>query len=201
MTYDELIEYTKPPIDLHQNFLQFNPRTEDTEFIVVHCSATQNKEEYDWKTIDQIHRQRGFLAIGYHYVIKRDGTIQNGRDEDAIGAHAKGYNNRSVGICLIGGIDRKGAATNNFTKEQMDSLKKLLDYLCIKYPKANVKGHRDLPNVAKECPCFNVGRFYTPPKIVNYARDTFTNHNVSLEKFKKLNGTAEISYGDLVRVK
>jgi N-acetylmuramoyl-L-alanine amidase len=134
-----------------------NPR-KDTSYIAVHCSASVPDPSTDVKVIDRWHRQRGFLMIGYHYVIKTDGTVQPARDEDSIGAHVEGYNATSIGICMVGGVDANGPTgkpVNNFSKQQFDSLKTLLTDLKKKYPKAVIQGHRDFPKVAKACPCFD----------------------------------------------
>lgn len=130
-----------------------------TAFIAVHCSASKPDIKTDVKVIDRWHRQRGFLMIGYHYVIKTDGSIEKGRDEDAIGAHVEGYNAVSVGICMVGGVDDNGAAgkpANNFSKEQFTALAGLLVSLKAKYPTAVIQGHRDFPEVKKACPSFDV---------------------------------------------
>lgn len=107
--------------------------------------------------IDRGHRNRGWLSIGYHYVIRRDGTIEEGRPEEQAGAHAKGHNYHSIGICLVGGLsDSKGEPEDNFTEAQYAALRDLVDRLQVKYMGAKVLGHRDLPNVKKDCPCFEV---------------------------------------------
>lgn len=72
------------------------------------------------------------------------------------GAHARGFNHLSIAICLVGGIDDKGKPEANFTPEQMRELRTLLDELLARYPNAKVLGHRDLPNVNKACPSFDV---------------------------------------------
>lgn len=136
---------------------KLNP--EDVRFLVVHCSATQAKSDIGAKEITRMHRERGFLTIGYHFVIRRSGTVEGGRELDTIGAHAEGWNSRSVGICLVGGIDKNGKAENNFTDDQFHALAILLQVLREKFPKASVLGHRDLPNVKKDCPCFDVRRW------------------------------------------
>ena len=131
-----------------------------TNYLVVHCSASVPDPATDAKVIDRWHRQRGFLMIGYHYVIKTDGTVEPGRDEEAIGAHVEGYNASSIGICMVGGVDANGPTgkpRNNFTAAQFNSLETLLRALRIRYPKAVIQGHRDFPNVAKACPSFDVG--------------------------------------------
>ena len=76
-----------------------------TDFIAVHCSATRPSMDVGVKEIDQWHRARGFSGgVGYHYVIRRDGTLEHGRAEAAVGAHVEGYNHNSVGVCLGGGV-------------------------------------------------------------------------------------------------
>jgi N-acetylmuramoyl-L-alanine amidase len=130
-----------------------------TDFIAIHCSASQPSRITDAKTIDGWHKQRGFQCIGYHYVIKTDGEIQAGRPENTHGAHVEGHNSKSLGICLIGGVDGNLIPQNNFTKEQMLSLLTLLKDLRIRYPKAKIQGHRDFPKVNKACPSFDVNEW------------------------------------------
>ena len=127
-----------------------------TDYLVVHCSASVPDIKTDAKVIDRWHRQRGFLMIGYHFVIKTDGAIEKGRDVEAIGAHVENFNAVSIGICMVGGVDKAGKSVNNFSKEQMLSLLAVLKDLKLAYPKAIVQGHRDFPKVAKDCPCFDV---------------------------------------------
>ncbi len=124
--------------------------------IVIHCSATRADQDIGKTEIDVWHKARGFAKIGYHYVIRRDSTLEKGRDEEEVGAHAEGYNAKSLGVCLVGGIDAKGRPENNFTAQQFDRLKTLLVDLTCRYPAAQVLDHRDLPWVAKACPCFDV---------------------------------------------
>jgi N-acetylmuramoyl-L-alanine amidase len=72
--------------------------------IVVHCSATPNGKHFDVDTIRSWHAERGFKDIGYHFVIYTDGSVVPGRPLEKIGAHALGYNESSVGVCLVGGV-------------------------------------------------------------------------------------------------
>jgi N-acetylmuramoyl-L-alanine amidase len=129
-------------------------------FIVIHCSASPPHAKVNAEVIDKWHRQRGFRRIGYHYVINRDGVVELGRMLDEAGAHAYGYNDCSVGICLVGGVNRAGKAENNFTPEQFESLKRKLEELLPKFPKAEILGHRDLPGVKKDCPSFDVRQWW-----------------------------------------
>ena len=135
------------------------------KYIVIHCSATKAnidanvtlpgedigaKEIRRWHVVD-----RGYSDIGYHFVIRRDGTVETGRPLARIGAHVLNYNANSIGICLVGGLDESGKAENNFEPLQWESLKKLVADLKKRFPKAVIQGHRDFPRVAKECPCFD----------------------------------------------
>lgn len=124
--------------------------------IVVHCSATPPDRDINAKDITRWHRERGFLTIGYHWVITRGGLVEPGRSMENPGAHAEGFNHCSIGVCLVGGVDQRNRPDNNFTPEQFDALEALLQTLTHKFPNAEVLGHRDLPGVAKACPSFDV---------------------------------------------
>lgn len=127
-----------------------------TDFIVIHCSATKPSMNIDAKTIDRWHREKGYLKIGYHFVIKRDGVIEIGRQVDEVGAHAKGVNDRSVGICMIGGLNEEGKPAAEYTDAQWQSLRKLVGAMALKYSTAQIIGHRDVPGTNKACPSFDV---------------------------------------------
>lgn len=104
-----------------------------------------------------MHRQRGFLKIGYHYVVRRGGTVEKGRKDSEVGAHVSGYNTGSLGICLVGGVRADGKTPEcNYTLQQYEALKVLLTKLKKVHTEATIQGHRDFPNVAKDCPCFDV---------------------------------------------
>ena len=140
----------------------------DTDFIVIHCSATKpSMTHVDAKEIDRWHRQRGWRKIGYHFVIRRDGIVEEGRELGEVGAHAKGFNSKSVGICLVGGIDEEGNPENNYTDEQWKALEELVNQMLLPYPDAEVLGHCDLPDVKKACPCFNVREWWTATKAIS----------------------------------
>jgi len=115
-----------------------------TDYIVVHCSATPSTSDIGVDEIDDWHKQRGWSGIGYHAVIRRDGEIEFGRHFDEVGAHVKGQNYRSVGVCMVGGVDTQGDAEDNFTEEQYESLVAILVTLERAYPFAEILGHRDL---------------------------------------------------------
>ncbi|MGL5917803.1 MAG: N-acetylmuramoyl-L-alanine amidase, partial [Cetobacterium sp.] len=117
-----------------------------TKYIIVHCSATSpSMAHVDAKEIDRWHRQRGWLKIGYHFVIRRDGFQQIGRDLNEIGAHAKGHNHHSIGICLVGGVkEDKVTPEDNFNESQRETLYRLLLKLRAAYPKAEIITHRSV---------------------------------------------------------
>lgn len=134
--------------------VQFTPR-KTTKYIVVHCAATKPTMDIGLREIRQWHRQQGWLDVGYHFIIRRDGTVEKGRDVDVVGSHVKGYNSESLGICMAGGIDAKGKPENNFTPEQFASLSGLLFTLKEQFPEASTVGHHEL-DPGKACPSFNV---------------------------------------------
>ena len=138
--------------------IQFMSR-KDTDFIAVHCAATDASQDIGKAEIDVWHRQRGFLCIGYHFVIRRNGKIEYGREVRTVGAHVKGYNHNSIGICMVGGGSTK--EVNNFTTAQWATLEGLLRDLRHEYPDAVIQGHRDFPDVHKWCPSFDVKAWVT----------------------------------------
>ncbi len=129
-----------------------------TKYIVIHCADTYDHMDIGVAEIDRWHKGRGWNGVGYHDVIRRNGALEFGRDENAIGAHAYGHNRESVGICLVGGKALAGGPENNFTPEQFKTLKRVLRFYKILFPEALVVGHRDL-NPNKDCPSFDVGQW------------------------------------------
>lgn len=143
----------------------------EINLIVIHCSATPQGLDIGVKQIDAMHRARGFAMIGYHYVIRENGRREGGRAIDRPGAHVSGHNAKSIGVCLIGGLDHNRKPANTFTPQQFAELEVLLRELKSKFPKARIVGHRDLsPDLdgdgvierhewVKECPCFDVAEW------------------------------------------
>lgn len=130
------------------------------DYIVIHCSATNPLHDIGVVEIDSWHRKRGFKKVGYHYVIRRSGAIDTGRKETEPGAHVQGYNSRSIGICVVGGVNSANEPEANYTPAQYDSLSRLVEQLTSRYPDAEVLGHRDFPGVNKACPCFDVREWW-----------------------------------------
>ncbi len=128
--------------------------------IIVHCTATPEGRHHDVADITRWHLQRGFNTIGYHYLIHLDGTIEEGRDISRSGAHCSGQNRNSIGVCYVGGMTKDmKKAKDTRTKQQKDSLVKLLQELIYKYNKdMTIHGHNEFAN--KACPSFNVQKEY-----------------------------------------
>ena len=127
-------------------------KKENIEYIVVHCSDTPDKKNLSALDIHEMHLGFGWNGIGYHKIIQRNGVIENGRPLYWVGAHAYGYNEKSISICLIG--------KKNFTKEQFTSLKKFLDWSKATYPMSKIVGHYEITKSKKTCPNFDVNKWY-----------------------------------------
>ena len=118
------------------------------KLLVVHCSDTDNAKDLNALDIHKMHLNFGWNGIGYHKVICRSGKIENGRPEYWAGAHVKGKNDISLGVCLIG--------RDYFTDLQFSSLEKVLREWKFLYPGSKILGHRDTGNTSKTCPNFDV---------------------------------------------
>ena len=132
--------------------------------IVVHCSYTPASMDIGAETIRDWHvNDNGWDDIGYHYVITRDGSVEKGRALGTPGAHVRGHNEDSIGICLIGGMtEDKEHTDSNFTRWQWGALDALLSDLEGRFGKLDVVGHRDL-DASKDCPCFDVQAWVANP--------------------------------------
>ena len=156
--------------------------TRKIDGIIIHCSATKP----DWyagktpneqmKEIDRWHREeRGWRMIGYHATISRDGTIVQGRPYEMQGAHAKGSNKTTIGICLIGGFgsSAEDRAIEHYTAAQLAALYGLIQDLRSQYgiKQDKVIGHNRVSGVSKACPGFRVQRWLAGQQI-SEATDT-----------------------------
>ncbi|WP_303185965.1 N-acetylmuramoyl-L-alanine amidase [Phocaeicola coprocola] len=139
------------------------------DMIVIHCSATRADVPLSPRQLEEMHRKRGFDGCGYHYYVRRDGEICTMRPVDRPGAHAKGYNQHSIGVCYEGGLDEQGRPADTRTELQKRSLRVLVRVLAMDFQTRRIVGHRDLsPDLdgdgvieseewTKVCPCFDVG--------------------------------------------
>lgn len=142
---------------------RFRPTSRIDE-LIIHCSATPNGQWFDVADIDRWHVERGFerapdfsryscprcKAVGYHYVIYTTGGVMTGRATNETGAHARGHNSRSLGICLIG--------MDKFTPAQWESLTTLVRYWRALISDLAIIGHRQVNN-KKTCPGFDVDQW------------------------------------------
>lgn len=131
-------------------------KTRPIEKIIIHCADTYDTMDIGVKWIREIHiKEKGYSDIGYHFVIRRNGVVEDGRPIDKAGAHCRGHNYDSIGICLAGGLEC------SFTEEQYKSLEILVKELVDLYdiPKQNIFGHRDFDKV-KTCPNFEVSSWW-----------------------------------------
>ena len=122
--------------------------------IILHCTATNPEQDFNAKDIDRWHKAKKWSGIGYHFVIKLDGTTECGRRLEDVGAHAFGHNKRSIGVCYVGGVDMEGEPKDTRTDEQKRALRALLGLLKNDFPNATIHGHNEFSK--KACPSFNV---------------------------------------------
>ena len=129
---------------------------DSVRLIVVQCSATRCNRPYTAEQLERDHRSRGFRTTGYHFYIRTDGTTTHPRLLGEVGAHVKGLNHCSIGICYEGGLDPDGHPADTRTPRQRERLEELLTILRQLYPQALITGHNHLtPHAPKACPCFD----------------------------------------------
>jgi len=140
---------------------------DNVKWIVIHYSATPVESDFSIADIDAMHRRRGFKEIGYHKYIRKSGLVEKGRDLTKPGlfeqgAHSKGENDASIGICFEGGVQRsdpnKGLDTR--TDSQKEAMIRVIRDMLDRYPNAKVVGHRDMPGAATQCPGFDAGAWW-----------------------------------------
>ncbi|MDP4133553.1 MAG: peptidoglycan recognition family protein [Bacillota bacterium] len=127
-----------------------------TEYIVLHHRAGAG----DVTSIHKLHRYTNLWAgIGYHYYVRKDGSVYTGRPKEKVGAHCSGHNYNSVGICFEGNFQNE-----TMGEKQIKSGKELIAYLRGIYPGANVVRHKDL--ITTDCPGTNF-----PKELLSYSSD------------------------------
>ena len=120
---------------------------------MVHCSDTPDSDPLTARDIHEMHLGFGWHGVGYHRVINRDGTVEQGRPDYWIGAHVYGHNEESLGVCLIGRTD--------FTDAQFQSLENVLREWTTSHPTSEVVGHRDFDYTDKTCPNFDAKQWWS----------------------------------------
>ncbi|MEO0699472.1 MAG: N-acetylmuramoyl-L-alanine amidase, partial [Pseudomonadota bacterium] len=144
--------------------------------IAIHCTATREGQDFDAATIKRWHVRQGWSDIGYHFVIRLDGTVERGRPEHIPGAHVSGFNRNSIAIVYVGGLDAQAKSKDTRTVEQKAAMADLVRALLAAYPGADVLGHRDhSPDKdgdgviephewLKDCPCFDARAWWESVK-------------------------------------
>ena len=123
--------------------------------IIIHCSAVRPGQRSSVQDIDRWHRARGWKnGCGYHYVVRRDGTVEPGRPLEMVGAHCQYHNQHSIGVCYEGGLNEAGQPSDTRTEAQKRALRELLEHLHARFPKALIVGH-NVFEPKKACPCFD----------------------------------------------
>ena len=145
-TEDDLLTNVEPGMYMPQD---------SVSFIIIHCSATRETQAYTPEQLKHDHLARGFIDVGYHFYIRKDGTVTQQRRLNEVGAHCRPFNRGSIGVCYEGGLDANGKPKDTRTIAQRGSLVKLLIELKQKFPKAAIRGHNEMPGaIPKECPNF-----------------------------------------------
>lgn len=126
--------------------------------IIVHCTDTPSGMDVGVAEVRAWHLERGWKNIGYHYLVRLDGTVERGRPISQPGAHCLGHNAHSIGVCYVGGRDENHKTADTRTKEQKAALLKLLTNLTFMY-RCKIHGHRDYDH-GKDCPCFDASEEY-----------------------------------------
>ena len=128
----------------------------DVNEIILHCSATREGQHIDVDTIRRWHVQgNGWSDIGYHFVVYLDGTVVPGRPLHRSGAHVRGRNKASIGICYIGGCEADGKTPKDtMTQEQELSVRNLVVALRASHGDLALRGHNEF--ASKACPSFQV---------------------------------------------
>jgi len=123
--------------------------------VIIHCTATPEGRQVSLDTIRDWHVVgNGWSDIGYHFIVHQFGHVELGRDLERSGAHTKGHNKHSIGVCYVGGVDSKMKPKDTRTENQAEALRYLVMDLLEQYPGSTVHGHNEFSN--KACPSFNV---------------------------------------------
>ena len=164
-----ILETWEPPIrKLFLQFTEYELRPKTEVIVIHHAGFPDGDKDSSAEAIHKFHQEtNGWAGIGYHYVIRKDGTIEQGRRPQMVGAHAYHHNMNSIGICVAGNFE-----VAKIKPEQMESLKLLTAWLCQKYKLNPMKdgvivGHRDFNDTS--CPGKNL--YSKLGEIRRYCRD------------------------------
>ena len=136
----------------------------DIRYLAIHCTATPQNTSIEsiknyWKN------KLSWKNPGYHVIVKPDGSAVELLPIEKVSNGVKGFNSVSINISYIGGIDAKNKPIDNRTPQQKETLLELVKMYKEIYPEAIVQGHRDFPNVKKDCPSFDVKKWLSENKL------------------------------------
>ena len=134
---------------------------DSVSYIIIHCTATRETQDYTPEQLKHDHLQRGFIDVGYHFYIRKDGSVTQHRRLNEVGAHCRPFNRCSIGICYEGGLDTNGKPKDTRTLKQRASLIALVLDLHRQFPNAVIRGHNEMPGASpRECPCYRPSTEY-----------------------------------------
>lgn len=136
----------------------------ELKFIALHCSASPVTLDIGAKEIRQWHKAKKWSDIGYHYVIRLNGKVELGRALWKPGAHISGWNESSIGVCYIGGVDSDKKPLDTMNERQQASFRAIVKTLRAQHGPLEVYGHNDFTN-AKACPSFQVSEKFADLKL------------------------------------
>lgn len=126
--------------------------------IIIHCSATPPNMDIGVDEIREWHTTppENYSDVAYHYILRRDGHCEAGRDVEKAGAHCRGHNSDSIGVCLIGGVDKDMKPQSNFTNAQWSALPSTIRFIraLVGDNLLPIYGHNEFSS--KACPSFDV---------------------------------------------
>jgi len=141
-------------------------KRKETKYIIIHSTETKPSVDLSARDIDERHRKKGLLKIGYHFVIRRDGTINVGRPLCEIGAHLQKQDKKSVGVCMVGGLNTRGIEAPDYSVQQQQALFVLIKFLKLTYKDAVVVGHNTFE--ATSCPSFNIEKWWAERSKIEF---------------------------------
>ena len=134
---------------------------DSVSYIIIHCTATRETQDYTPEQLKHDHLARGFIDVGYHFYIRKDGTVTQHRRLNEVGAHCRPFNRCSIGVCYEGGLDANGKPKDTRTLKQRASLIALVLDLHRQFPNAVIRGHNEMPGaVPKACPVYKPSKEY-----------------------------------------
>ncbi|MCD8309707.1 MAG: N-acetylmuramoyl-L-alanine amidase [Prevotellaceae bacterium] len=153
MSEEEFLERIENGLSMHSPL--------SVRYLILHCSATRCDQDYTAQQLKRDHKARGFRTVGYHFYVRKDGSVTQHRRLWEVGAHCRPYNRCSIGICYEGGLDEEGQPKDTRTSAQTNTLRHIFASLKTIFPDALICGHRDLPGTTpKACPCLDTAAVF-----------------------------------------